>query len=63
MLCEQELPSRYPALQPVQHKFRWAVSMAHSRAFVTNVNGRLTHIIVPGVDMANHCPEPSASVR
>ena len=59
----QVLPNRCPHLQPVLHKFQWAVSMSHSRAFVTSLNGRLTHIVVPGVDMANHSHEPSGSVR
>ena len=42
----------------------WAVSLAHSRSFaVPGPGGSTTHIIAPGIDMANHSPEPTAWVR
>jgi hypothetical protein len=40
--------------------WRWAWSCAHSRSFKDGAGG---HLIVPGVDMANHAFAPSASVR
>jgi hypothetical protein len=41
--------------------FKWAVSVLHSRSFVLSPNS--THIVVPGVDMANHSTRPSAEGR
>ena len=42
----------------------WAVSLAHSRSFaVPDSNESVTHVIAPGIDMANHSPEPTAWVR
>ena len=40
--------------------WRWAWSCAHSRSFKDGAGG---HLIVPGIDMANHAFAPSASVR
>ena len=37
----------------------WALSLVHSRSFVQA--GR--HVWVPGIDMANHTLEPSATIR
>ncbi len=38
----------------------WAWSMVHSRSFR---DGNHHHLVVPGVDLANHSFSPSASVR
>lgn len=40
--------------------WRWAWSCVHSRSFK---EGAGRHLIVPGIDMANHAFTPSASVR
>jgi hypothetical protein len=37
----------------------WALSVVHSRSFIQ----ASTHLVVPGIDMANHTHDPSAQVR
>ena len=59
----QALPSRHPELEQISHRLPWAVAMAHSRTFVTTVNGHLMHVLVPSIDMANHSAEPNALVK
>ena len=42
----------------------WATSLAHSRSFAVGGPGDVvTHIIAPGIDLANHSWTPNASVR
>ena len=59
----QALRSRHPELQQVHDRLPWAVAMSHSRTFVSVTAGRLMHILVPGIDMVNHSPEPNAAVK
>lgn len=40
--------------------WRWAWSCVHSRSFKDGAGG---HLIVPGIDMANHSFAPTAAVR
>ncbi len=41
--------------------FQWAVSVLLSRSFVVGSPSR--HLVVPGVDMANHSPRSNAEGR
>ncbi|GLI70349.1 hypothetical protein VaNZ11_015310 [Volvox africanus] len=41
--------------------FLWAVQIFHSRCFFEPSSG--LHMCVPGVDLANHSPQPNAAVR
>lgn len=43
--------------------FARAFSMVHSRNFTLHLGGTLHHVVVPGIDMANHSFEPTAHVR
>lgn len=42
-----------------QEDITWALAMVHSRQFLLADQ----HVIVPGIDLANHSPAPNASVR
>ena len=59
----QALAGRHPELVPLQARLPWAVAMAHSRSFVTQVNGRLLHVMTPGIDFVNHSHQPCAIVK
>lgn len=42
----------------------WAASLAHSRSFAVCLEQDvITHIIAPGIDLANHSADPTAFVR
>lgn len=42
----------------------WALCCVHSRSFVVGGSGGiLTHVVAPGIDMANHSFQPTAGVR
>lgn len=57
----QELQEELAQLGCDREDFDWAVAVLHSRCFVEGPNG--THMVVPGVDMANHSFTPNAAVR
>jgi hypothetical protein len=44
---------------------RWAMSVLHSRCFIVAhpTTVAAVHLTVPGIDMANHSFQPSATVR
>lgn len=57
----QELQEELAQLGCGREDFDWAVAVLHSRCFVEGPNK--THMVVPGVDMANHSFTPNAAVR
>lgn len=57
----QELQEELAQLGCGREDFDWAVAVLHSRCFVEGPNR--THMVVPGVDMANHAFMPNAAVR
>ena len=57
----QELQEELAQLGYDRKDFDWAVAVLHSRCFVEGPNR--THMVVPGVDMANHSFMPNAAVR
>lgn len=57
----QELQEELTQLGCGREDFDWAVAVLHSRCFVEGPNR--THMVVPGVDMANHSFTPNAAVR
>lgn len=57
----QDLQEELAQLGYGRKDFDWAVAVLHSRCFVEGPNR--THMVVPGVDMANHSFMPSAAVR
>ena len=56
-LLEEELA----ALGCGATEWRWALSVLHSRCFLEGPAA--THMVAPGIDMANHSASPNASVR
>ena len=57
----QELQEELAQLGYGREDFDWAVAVLHSRCFVEGPNRM--HMVVPGVDMANHSFMPNAAVR
>lgn len=57
----QELQEDLGQLGYGRQDFDWAVAVVHSRCFVYGRSSR--HMVVPGVDMANHSFTPNAVVR
>ena len=57
----QELQEDLGQLGYGRQDFDWAVAVLHSRCFVYGRSS--THMVVPGVDMANHSFTPNAAVR
>lgn len=57
----QELQEELAQLGCGREDFDWAVAVPHSRCFVEGPNR--IHMVVPGVDMANHSFTPNAAVR
>jgi hypothetical protein len=58
--AEQSRRSQASAGAHSLEAWRWAWSCVHSRSFKDSSGG---HLIVPGIDMANHAFAPSATVR
>ncbi|KAL3138967.1 hypothetical protein ABBQ32_005776 [Trebouxia sp. C0010 RCD-2024] len=59
--CFHELQEDLGRLGYGRQDFDWAVAVLHSRCFVFGRSS--THMVVPGVDMANHSFTPNAAVR
>ena len=60
-LVVQELHEELEQLGYGRQDFDWAVAVLHSRCCVYGRSS--THMVVPGVDMANHSFTPNAAVR
>ena len=63
-MAAQALAATLDAMGASESDLAWAVGLVHSRSFVLSTpNGGVSHVVAPGLDMANHSFEPTAFIR